>query len=384
MTSSSRIGVNLLWMVPGVVGGSEELTASALAGLRDVAPDDLDITLFVLRSFASAHAGLATAYPTVVAPLEGTLKPLRILAEGSWLTHQMRRHRIELMHHAGGAIRFVPREGFVLTVHDLQPLVIPEFFGRTKRWFSRVTFPRSVRAARLVITHSQYVREEVVTRLGADPDRVTVVPHSLEPPAERAPVPDVRARYGLDRPFFLYPAITYPHKNHLLLIRAFALLVERDIDADLVLTGGAAQMESDVLAEIDRRELGLRIHRLGRVPRPDLDSLYSEATALTFPSLFEGFGLPVLEAMRWGCPVIAADATALPEVVGDAGLLLPPDRPDQWCEAMIDFLDNDHLSARYRRLGLRRAAGFTGTRAADLLVAAYRDALDRPRGGDGP
>ena len=142
-----------------------------------------------------------------------------------------------------------------------------------------------------------------------------------------------------------------------------------------MLTGGAAQCEGTVGTEIDRLALAGRIRRPGRVPRADLDGLVDGAVALTFPSRFEGFGAPVLEAMARGCPVLAADATALPEVVGHAGVLLPSDAPEAWADAMADLLDRPERRARLRAAGLARAAGFGWDRAAGALEDAYRRSL---------
>jgi alpha-1,3-rhamnosyl/mannosyltransferase len=159
-------------------------------------------------------------------------------------------------------------------------------------------------------------------------------------------------------------------------LRAFAKLLKRHPDVTLVLTGARGSTEVRVAAEI--RSLGIqnRVRRLGYVPSADLDALYHEAVGLTFPSRFEGFGAPVLEAMSRNCPVIAADATALPEVVGDAGLLVSPDNPDEWCDAMADILEDEEMRSRLSKLGTERAAGFTWNRSADVLEDAYRYALE--------
>jgi glycosyltransferase involved in cell wall biosynthesis len=117
---------------------------------------------------------------------------------------------------------------------------------------------------------------------------------------------------------------------------------------------------------------------LGYVPSADLDALYHDATALTFPSRFEGFGAPVLEAMSRMCPVVASDATALPEVVRDAGILVSPDNPDEWCQAMAEMLEDDEARSRLAKAGLERARAFTWDRSADILEEAYARALDTP------
>ena len=151
-------------------------------------------------------------------------------------------------------------------------------------------------------------------------------------------------------PYFVYPAITYPHKNHVTLIRAFARLAAEDSDVHLVLTGAIGPAESDVARTIEQASLAGRIIRTGRIERRHLDLMIERATALVFPSRFEGFGLPVVEALRLGCPVIAADATGLPEAVGGAGMLVEPDSVEGWHHAM---------RAALRATPTERAAGQT-------------------------
>ena len=370
----AHVGVNLLWLVPGVVGGSEEYTTRTLQGLAALSPPDLDVTVFALRPFVQAHPEVTGAFETVTLPLTGREKSVRVAAESSWLQYMCRRQGIQLMHHAGGIMPPMRTIPGVLTIHDLQPLVMPEHFSPVKRNFSRIAVPRSIRAARLVLTPSEHARDSVIELVDFPADRVVVVPHGIVPDDE-APDPneadDVRARYDLDRPFFLFPAITYPHKNHLLLVRA----LEHVPDALLVLTGGQAQMEDAIAEEAEARGVRDRVRRLGRIPRADLDALYGMAVALTFPSTFEGFGAPVLEAMSRGCPVLAADATALPEVVGGAGLLLPPDDDDAWIDAMNRVLTDDDLRRELADAGRARAADYNWQRSAEALVSAYDRAL---------
>jgi alpha-1,3-rhamnosyl/mannosyltransferase len=174
-------------------------------------------------------------------------------------------------------------------------------------------------------------------------------------------------------------AITWPHKNHPLLVEAFAAVAYADTDVDLVLTGGEASGEGRLRDEIARHRLEGRVRRTGRIPQADLDGLLTGATALTFPSRFEGFGAPVLEAMSRGCPVIAADATALPEVVGDAGILVPADDAAAWSGAMTALLHDDARRSSLAAAGRARVAGFGWDASAAALEAAYRDALDQPQ-----
>lgn len=368
-----RVGVNLLWLVPGVVGGSEEYTIRALLGLAEQAPDDLELTLFSLRAFVDSHPEVAAAFPTVTLPLTGREKSIRLAAESSWLGYQSHHRRIELMHHAGGIMPAIRGAPGVLTIHDLQPLVMPEHFSAVKRNFSRVVVPRSVRAARLVLTPSEHTRQSVIELMGATPSEVVVVPHGVASTPQPATAAEaLRARYELFGPYFLFPAITYPHKNHALLVRALAAVPE----ALLVLTGGAGPSERALEEEAERLGVSDRIRRPGRVPRADLDGLIDGATALLFPSRFEGFGAPVLEAMSRGCPVVAADVTALPEVLGDAGILLSPDEPEEWSRVMLDLLEHHDRRRALSDAGRGRAASFSWRRSADALRHAYLKALE--------
>jgi glycosyltransferase involved in cell wall biosynthesis len=380
----NRVGINLLWMVPGVVGGSEAYTTRSLCGLAERS-SDLSYTLFALPEFAATYPDLARTFETVFAPLSGRRKPARVLAgENTWLARQCLRRRVDLVHHAGGIIPAVRPARAMLTIHDLQYLYYPEYFTRSKLAYLRTMVPRSADAARLILTPSEHTRRTVIERLDVDPSIVVVVPHGISPGAPASAARDVRSRYDIKGRFFLYPAATHPHKNHLVLIAALARLVETHPEATLVLTGTrgseqwgtARSTEGRIAAEVSRLGIEERVRPLGYVPSGDLDALYREAVALTFPSRFEGFGAPILEAWIRGCPVIAADATALPEVVGDAGYLVSPDNPEEWANAMWDLLEDEDLRLIYARSGAQRAGTFSWSRSAEILEDVYRHALE--------
>jgi alpha-1,3-rhamnosyl/mannosyltransferase len=369
-----KVGINLLWMVPGVVGGSETYLSRLLSGLAE-RPSAFDYTIFALPQFAEAHPELAKTFKMAYAPVSGQWKSFRVAGENSWLVRQVRKRNIALVHHAGGVVPAVHVSRPVLTVHDLQYLYYPEYFTKTKLNYLKLMVPRSCEAARLVLTPSEFTRRTVIERLNIDPNIVIVVPHGISPRGQAHHDDGVRARYDIPGRFFLYPAITYPHKNHLVLIEAFAKVLRTHPDTTLVLTGAKGSMEVRIAGEI--RHLGIddRVRRLGYIPASDLDALYNESVAMTFPSRFEGFGAPILEAMARGCPVIAADATAIPEVVADSGWLVSPDNAEQWAWAMVELLENEESRDRYGKLGFERAKEFTWTRSADILEDSYHHAL---------
>jgi alpha-1,3-rhamnosyl/mannosyltransferase len=182
----------------------------------------------------------------------------------------------------------------------------------------------------------------------------------------------VRRRFRLPGPFVLYPAITYPHKNHVMLIEAFALLRATHPDAVLVLTGGAGSCEPEVATAIERCGVGRSVRRLGRVSRSEVDGLFAAASAVAYPSRYEGFGLPVLEALGAGTPVVAADAASMPEVLGGAGQLVDPDDPEAWAAALGRVLDRDPTVQALVDRGLNRAQESSWDKLMPVLVDIYR------------
>jgi glycosyltransferase involved in cell wall biosynthesis len=373
--SEPVVGFNLLWLVPGVVGGSEELIVALLEALAAAPPDDLRYRLYALEPFAAAHPHLVEQFPTELLALRGRLKPLRVVAEGTWLQRATRRDGVDLVHHAGGTLPLGSRLPGVVTMHDLQPFDLPANFHPVKRLYLHLAVPRAVRKAQLVLVQSDFVGRGVVERFGIDPSRVRRVPPAVRAPSElEVGVDEVQKRYELPDRWFVYPAITYPHKNHVNLVRAFARVAASEDDVALVLTGGAAGSETALHDEIARLRLTERVHRTGRVPRADLLSLVAGSVALTYPSRYEGFGLPVLEAMAYGTPVVASAATALPEVVGDAGQLVDPDDIEGWSNAMLAVL-SDREHARLAEAGRRRAAQLSWGATAAATAEAHRDVL---------
>jgi glycosyltransferase involved in cell wall biosynthesis len=262
----------------------------------------------------------------------------------------------------------------VLTIHDLQYRTHPEYLTPRKRRYLEWAIPQSVRRAAVVAVPTEYVRSTVIDAYATDPERVVVVPHGVEASlGADAPSPDeLRARYGLGAgPVIVFPAITHPHKNHRFLLELMAHHWT-DPDLRLILLGGTGSAEAHVTAAIDRLGVGDRVVRPGRVPDTHRDGLLALADALVFPSEYEGFGAPVVEAMALGTPVICSDQRALAEVVGDAGLVLPL-HVDAWADALDTVRQR---APELRRAGLERAAAFTTERSGAALADAYRLACE--------
>jgi alpha-1,3-rhamnosyl/mannosyltransferase len=369
--------VNLLWCVPGKVGGSEEYLARQLLGLHELAragdpgAAELRLTAYALPGYADAHPDVAAALEVVTAPVSGGVRPLRVGAEHSWLARQTRHD--DLVHHGGGTVPALGKGPVVLTVHDLQYLEYPQYFTKVKLAYLRRQMPRSVRRADVLTVPSEYVRRTVVDAFGVHPERIVVVRHGLEPSVGSKPTPEhvLRSRLGLGTARVIsYVAVTYPHKRHDFLLELMATRW-RDPDLKLVLAGGTGLADPAVERQIAALGLGDRVVRPGRIGPDDRDGLIELSEALVFPSEYEGFGAPLIEAMALGTPVIASDRAAVPEVLGGAGLSLPLEL-DAWAGAL------DDVARRRTELvvaGRRRVVQFTSARSAADLLTAYRRAL---------
>jgi alpha-1,3-rhamnosyl/mannosyltransferase len=375
--TAPRIGVNLLWLLPDAAGGAEEYAIRLLQALGDVAADGLDVTLLCNRRFPGAHPEMVDRFRTAVAPLDGGARLARIAAESTWLLRAASKARLHLIHHLNNVVPWIRNRPSVLTIHDLRPLELPGTLGRAHGAYLRARLGPSVRQASVITTPSAFVRETVIELLGADPERVQVVSAPVAAPDPETSGPEGRP---IGNRFFLYPAITNPHKNHRTLLEAFARVVAAHDDVELVLTGAAGAAEGVVAGTIEESGLRDRVRRLGRVSAARLAALFGDATALVYPSTYEGFGLPLAEAMAAGCPVIAADRTALPEVLGSAGILVEPDDVEGWTDAMHRLLVDEPLRSTLIAAGRDRARSFSPEEAARRQVAAYRLALETRRG----
>jgi glycosyltransferase involved in cell wall biosynthesis len=187
----------------------------------------------------------------------------------------------------------------------------------------------------------------------------------------------VRAEHGLDRPFMYFPAATWPHKNHKKLLAALKILTDRyDFDGHLVLTGIAMKSHGDILDEVEQLGLTEQVKILGYLPYADLPFLYNLARLLVFPSLFEGFGLPLVEAMACGCPVVCSEVTAMPEIAGDAALLFDPTFEEDIADKVWAVWNDDGMRERLITRGFERARLFRWEKTARETIEVYRRTVE--------
>ncbi len=366
-----RIGVNLMFLIPGEVGGSEPLLTRLVSSISEM---DHELIIFAASGFATVYPEIAERTRIVQVPWRSGAQGLRIAAENSWLAWKARTLKLDVIHHGVGTTPFVKTKPCVVTIHDIQYLHYPENFVKLKRKWLQVNVPYSARHSEVVCVPSNWVKDDIVHSFGIPSEKIAVVPFGNEGlfGDGAAEATSVTEKYRLGRPFFLFPGRAYPHKNHRFLLAAYKPLASF---ADLVFTGPAWFRDREIANAARGFGLSGKVRHLGIVSREDLGGLYRAATALVYPTRFEGFGLPLLEAMSVGCPVIASNVTSIPEVVNESGILLDPDDLEGWTETMDKLLNDSGLRAELSSRGRRRAADFTWERAASLQVAAYQQAL---------
>jgi glycosyltransferase involved in cell wall biosynthesis len=271
----------------------------------------------------------------------------------------------------------VRRGATILTVHDLSFLLVPECAEEGLRAHLERVVPTSVRHADFVTADSENTRNELTTLLDVDPARVEVVYGGVDerfhPMDDEVALEQARLKYGLFFPFILYVGTIEPRKNLGRLLRAYTQARQQGrTQHRLVVAGGLGWLYEDVLREIDDLAAEHEVVFLGRVPDDDLPLLYSLCDLFVFPSLYEGFGFPPLEAMACGKAVVCSNTSSLPEVVGDAGVMVSPYDVDGMADAMVELLQDPDRRADLGRRGAERARTFTWERSARRLLDIYR------------
>ena len=346
----SVVGISLLTLVPGVVGGSETYARELCRGLDRVG--ELDYRVFVPTIAEDAADGLEShvvrGYPAS-SSMPGRVRAMgQALLLGGRLRRELGLDELDAIHFPLSVmLPLVSSPPAATTILDLQHEFLPENFSRAERTYRRALYGASARRSRIVVAISEHARETLVERLSLDPDRVRTIHLGVD--LERFSPAD-----GPREPFLFYPANAWPHKNHERLFEAVALLRREHRDLRLVVTGDHA----DVPDFVDAR---------GRVSQDELVELYRRASALVFPSLYEGFGQPVLEALACACPVACSDLPPLREVAGDAAAYFDPLDPESIAAAALDAI------ARGGSSGPERASAFTWDECARKHDAVYRE-----------
>ncbi|GBC82141.1 D-inositol 3-phosphate glycosyltransferase [bacterium HR10] len=294
------------------------------------------------------------------------------------------RAQVDLLHVQYAAPPICPRP-IVTTIHDLSFEHLPQFYTPRERWLLKLAVGYTARRAARILTVSEYSARDIRATYRVPPERIVVTPEGVSalfvPVRDQERIHAVRRRYGIARAYILSVGSLQPRKNLVRLIRAYVNVRRRDdeLDHQLVIVGKKGWLYQDIFRAAQHAPFAEDIIFTGYVPEEDLPALYSGATVFVYPSIFEGFGLPVLEAMACGVPVITSYSSSLPEVVGEAALLVNPYDERAIEEALQQVIWNDAMRRELSERGLRRAQQFSWKRTAELTLRAYEDVVRNVR-----
>lgn len=280
---------------------------------------------------------------------------------------------VSLYHSPYYLMPYMPGVPALVTVHDLIPLLYPRYFSLRQRLLFSVTMGLAIRRSRQVIAVSQATANDLQHLLGIPPETIAVIPEAADPAFAPQPVEQiarVRKQYNLPDRYLLYFGSNKPHKNLVRLVRAWAKLQPQPVP--LVIAGVWDERYPEAKQEVMSNKIGDDVYFLGLLPEKDVPALYAGATIFVFPSEYEGFGLPVLEAMASGTPVACANSASLPEVTADAAYLFEATDVDAIVNVLGALLADENLRATLRERGLARASTFSWERTAEATCTLYR------------
>lgn len=375
-----RIALNIL-ASGGSLSGMARYARNLIPSLAKV-DERNEYVLYVSRDEALRYSGLGANFqlaPTVAS------RPLRIMWEQTGLPADLKQRRIDVFHGLSFVTPLVKTCRQVVTVHDMTFFLFPQYHGFIKRHYFRSLIPRCVRRADQVIADSESTKADIVRILGAEAEKIKVAylgtDERFRPGKDAATSSRLRANYGLSRKVILFVGLIEPRKNLETLIRAYAMLAGAARDSCLVLAGPLGWGYQAVFQAVSECGVKDRVIFPGFVPEEELPGLYNLADVFVYPSLYEGFGLPVLEAMACGVPVITSNVSSMPEIAGGAALLVEPSDARGLACAIGRVLADQELRQRMSREGIERSSPFTWERTARETLAAYEAAAGQRTSG---
>jgi glycosyltransferase involved in cell wall biosynthesis len=272
----------------------------------------------------------------------------------------------------------LPRTRTAIFIHDLTYVRVPNAAVPELVGYLNAVVPRALKRADVVIVNSEATKTDIIDIYGTPPEKISTIQFGVHPhfTPSKKPLAALRAKYSLpQQPYILTVGTVQPRKNYARLIEALAVLRAKGIDATLVIAGGKGWMETPIFETVARLKLEPYVRFLGYVDDSDLPALYTHAAAFAMPSLYEGFGLPVLEAMACGTPVVTSTVSSLPEAAGDAALLVDPTNIEAIADALRRIISDTRLAQELRAKGLAHVMPFTWGRTAKQLLEAFDKAL---------
>lgn len=365
-----RIGIDASTI--GTQGGPRTYVLNLIESLLKIDKENE----YVIFYNSKEHLGKFPQAREVVVPFSNPAT--RLFREHLLMAYHYKKERLDLVHNPKSAISILKPCKTVVTIFDLIPIMYPE----TEKWMARIYWktqiPVAAHNADFVITSSEFAKKEIVSRYNISEDRIAVIPIAYnsycKPVESKTEMESVKEKYAIPDKYILYVGTIQPRKNIALLIKAYASLVKRKgIDHKLVITGRKGWLYAPLFDLIKSEGMEERIVFTGFVPDEELPYIYGGAELFVYLSLFEGFGIPPLEAMACGVPVICSNATSLPEVAGDAGILVNPTDQKAVEVAILNVLENPVLRTELREKGFLQAKKFSWERTAGETLRIYKE-----------
>lgn len=374
-----RIGINALFILPNKVGGTETYLRGLLSGLSKIDKDN-QYFLFTNRENYGTFGVRQENFCEIPCNVPAKFRPIRIFWEQALLPFYTKKYGIDVLHSPGYVSPLMANCAKVVTIHDMQYYYYPEYFPKAKLLYWRYFIPLSARSSDLVVTVSNNSKRDIINLLNIPAEKVIVTyeasKFSIDGLNNTWSDNDTFCKHNIKRNYILSVASLLPHKNLDKLIEGFGLLANK-VEHQLVLVGLKGRALNTIRDAIKKKGIKQdRVLLLGYVSDIELVTLYRNASLFVLPSLFEGFGIPLLEAMSLRCPVAASNRTSIPEIVGDAGILFDPVDRIEIANAIYSILSNAHLINNLIKKGYDRAKIFSWEKMAHETLKAYYHALE--------
>lgn len=380
-----NIGLNAMGFIPHKTGGIEYYFRNLLYHLQLIDRSNCYTIVCNPQNIAHLNVYQPTYHVKVLNFNRGSFLwylrgIVRHILKIDILSRTFDQSSVDVIHHP--SVVFVPmglKTPSVVTYHDMQHEFYPQYFSRADLYIRKSTDRAVLREAVRIIALSHFTKRCIVERFGIDENKIDVIHQGWGPQfkvlRDSDALQKTEQKYGISRPFMFYPSGTWPHKNHLNLLSALRLLIDsHGFDGELVLTGVEMKAHNTILSHIERLSLAHHVRVLGFIDYNDLPALYNRARLLVYPSFFEGFGIPLVEAMACECPVVCSRAASLPEVMGDKGLFFEPASVEDMAEKILMLWNDKQLREEMKKLGAERVKMFTWTQAAQRTVEVYEKA----------
>jgi len=373
-----QIGINLLQLRPDEIGGTETYVRGLIEAISKVDKKN-EYTLICNDSNVKTVVPPGENFSLFVIP-EAPKKPLQreipLVNNSGSIRKKIENLSLDCIHFPFSYMFPLNKwENSVLTVHDLQHVYMPHFFSIPSLFVRNKNYTASIKYADLVISDSEFTKKTIIEKYGIKPEKIKVIYIGYDPRFRNKDrkMKEIKKRLKLPEKYIFYPAASWPHKNHLKLIDAFSMIKkdERYQDWGLVLTGAKKEGQAAIDRKISESEMSKSIFQLGRVPFDQLITMMQGAEMLVYPSLFEGFGMPVVEAMASGVPVACSNVTSLPEIAGNAALLFDPNNVEEIVDSIKKIAEDTKLRRRLVKSGNNRIKLFSWNKIALQTLKCY-------------